>query len=90
MNKPEFDLIIKNVRVVRPHGNVVHEADIAIKDGKVARVAPGIDVLRAKAVHDGKGRLAFPGAHRPPPNPLTHPVPPACCRGRHAAAARCR
>ena len=61
MNKPEFDLIIKNVRVVRPHGNVVHEADIAIKDGKVARVAPGIDVARAKAVHDGKGRLAFPG-----------------------------
>ena len=61
MNKPEFDLIIKNVRVVRPHGNVVHEADIAIKDGKVARVAPGIDVLRAKAVHDGKGQLAFPG-----------------------------
>ena len=53
MNKPEFDLLIKNVRVVRPHGNVVHEADIAIKDGKVARVAPGIDVLRAKAVHDG-------------------------------------
>lgn len=61
MSKPEFDLIIKNVRVVRPHGNVVHEADIAIKDGKVARVAPGIDVGRAKALHDGKGRLAFPG-----------------------------
>ena len=29
--------------------------------GKVARVAPGIDVARAKAVHDGRGRLAFPG-----------------------------
>ena len=27
---PEFDLLIKNVRVVRPHGNVVHDADIAI------------------------------------------------------------
>ena len=29
MKKPEFDLLIKNVRVVRPHGNVVFDADIA-------------------------------------------------------------
>jgi allantoinase len=58
---PEFDLLIKNVRVVRPHGNVVHDSDIAIKDGKFALVAPGIDVTRAKQVHDGKNRLAFPG-----------------------------
>ena len=61
MTSPEFDLLIKNVRVVRPHGNVVHEADIAIAAGKVARLAPGIDVTRAKAVYDGRGRLAFPG-----------------------------
>ena len=59
--KPEFDLVIKNVRVVRPHGNVVFDADIAISDSKIAMVAPGIDVTRAKAVHDGKNRLAFPG-----------------------------
>jgi 3-isopropylmalate/(R)-2-methylmalate dehydratase small subunit len=38
-----YDLLIKNVRVVRPHGNVVHEGDIAIRDGKFAKVAPGID-----------------------------------------------
>jgi allantoinase len=61
MSQPEFDLLIKNVRVVRPHGNVVHEADIAVKGGKVTLVAPGIDVQRAKAVEDGRGRLAFPG-----------------------------
>ena len=61
MSAPEFDLLIKNVRVVRPHGNVVHESDIAVKDGKFALVAPGIDVTRAKTVHDGKQRLAFPG-----------------------------
>ena len=60
-DKPEFDLVIKNVRVVRPHGNVVFDADIAITDGKIAMVAPGVDVTRAKAVHDGKSRLAFPG-----------------------------
>ncbi len=61
MTQPLYDLLLKNVRVVRPHGNVVHEADIAIADGKFARVAPGIDPLLAKTVHDGRGRLAFPG-----------------------------
>ena len=61
MSAPLYDLLIKNVRVVRPHGNAVHEADIAIAGGKFAKVAPGIDVALAKAVHDGKGRLAFPG-----------------------------
>ncbi|MES1978710.1 MAG: dihydroorotase family protein [Pseudomonadota bacterium] len=61
MKKPEFDLLIKNVRVVRPHGNVVFDADIAVTGGKIALVAPGIDVTRAKAVKDGKNRLAFPG-----------------------------
>ncbi len=61
MSSPDYDLIIKNVRVVRPHGNTVHEADIAIKDERVAKVAPGMDATRAKAVYDGKGRLAFPG-----------------------------
>jgi allantoinase len=61
MSRPEFDLLIKGVRVVRPHGNAVHEADIAITGGKIAKVAPAIDVARAKEVFDGKGRLAFPG-----------------------------
>ena len=58
---PEFDLLIKNVRVVRPHGNTVHAADIAVRDGQVALIAPGIEATRAKALHDGRGRLAFPG-----------------------------
>ena len=60
-NAPEFDLLIKNVRVVRPHGNVVHDADIAIADGKFALIAPAIDATRARQVEDGAGRLAFPG-----------------------------
>ncbi len=61
MTAPAFDLLLKRVRVVRPHGNVVHEADIAVSGGKIARVAPGIDVALAKQVYDGAGRLAFPG-----------------------------
>ena len=61
MSNPTFDLLIKNVRVVRPLGNAVHESDIAVSDGKVALVAPAIDASRARQVHDGRGRLAFPG-----------------------------
>ena len=58
---PEYDLLIKNVRVVRPHGNVVFDADIAITGQRVAKVAPGIAATRARTVYDGHGRLAFPG-----------------------------
>ena len=60
-NTKTYDQLIRNVRVVRPTGNVVHHADIAIKDGKFARVAPGIDPVLSKSVHDGRGLLAFPG-----------------------------
>src|SRR6185369_11721751 len=42
-------------------GNVVHASDIAIRGGKFARVAPGIDPAQAKQVQDGRGLLAFPG-----------------------------
>jgi allantoinase len=56
-----YDLIIKNVRVVRPQGEAVHEADIAIRAGKFAAIAGGLDAKQAKRVYDGKGRLAFPG-----------------------------
>jgi allantoinase len=61
VNAPLYDLLIKNVRVVRPHGNVVHQADIAIRDGRFAKVTPGIAPEQAKQVHEGRGLLAFPG-----------------------------
>ncbi len=59
--KKNYDLIIKNVRVVRPQGHAVHEADVAISDGKFTAIAGGLDVRKATKVYDGKGRLAFPG-----------------------------
>ena len=61
MSSRPYDLLIKNVRVVRPTGNTVHESDIGIAGGKFVKVAPGIDVALARTVHDGHGRLAFPG-----------------------------
>jgi allantoinase len=56
-----YDLIIKNVRVVRPQGHAAHEADIAVKDGRFAKVGPALDARLANRTYDGKGRLAFPG-----------------------------
>jgi allantoinase len=57
----KWDLVIKNVRVVRPQGHAVHSGDIAIRAGKFARVGGDIPAKEAKTVYDGKGRLAFPG-----------------------------
>jgi allantoinase len=56
-----YDLVIKNVRIVRPHANAPEDADIAIEQGRFAEVAPRIDANAARKVYDGKGRLAFPG-----------------------------
>ena len=59
--KPAYDLVIKNARVVRPQENEVRAADVAIRDGKFAKVSGNISAGDAKSVYDGKDRLAFPG-----------------------------
>ncbi|MGC5015816.1 dihydroorotase [Streptosporangium sp. DT93] len=56
-----FDLIIKNVRVVHHDRAEPADADIAVLDGRIARVAAGIDPAQGRTVVDGGGRLAFPG-----------------------------
>ncbi|MDH5287361.1 MAG: dihydroorotase family protein [Betaproteobacteria bacterium] len=60
MNRP-YDLVVKNVRVVRPGSAAPLDADIAVRDGRVAALAPAIRAEEAKRVLDGQGRLAFPG-----------------------------
>ena len=55
------DLLIKDVRVVRPGSSTVETADIAIADGRFTRIAPDIDPAAARQVVDGRRRLAFPG-----------------------------
>jgi len=59
--KKTCDLVIKNVRVVRPGASSAEDADIAITRGKFSRIGRNIDPATARAVYDGKGRLAFPG-----------------------------
>jgi allantoinase len=56
------DLLIRNVRVVRPDTDAVEDADIAVRDGRIVDVAPALDHQQSDTVFDGDGKLAFPGA----------------------------
>lgn len=56
-----FDLVVKNVRVVRPNRTEIESLDIAVQDGSIAQVAPDIDPALGARVFDGNGLLAFPG-----------------------------
>ena len=56
-----YDLVIRNVRVVRATAPGVDRADIGIKDGRIARIAPRFAAAEVGRSYDGRGRLAFPG-----------------------------
>jgi allantoinase len=58
---PKYDLLIKNVRVVRPRKAGVEKTDIAVAGGRIARLAAGLKPEQAREVVDGRNRLAFPG-----------------------------
>jgi len=58
----EFDLIVKNVRVVRPNEKEVNPADIGIKAGKFASIAPSIEPSQGAEIFDAEHKLGFPGA----------------------------
>lgn len=58
----DHDLIISNVRVVRPGMAEVVTADIAVSGERIAAVGPGLASANPRAaIVDGRGRLAFPG-----------------------------
>jgi len=56
-----YDLIVRNVQVVRPTASEILLGDIAVKDGLFAAFAPEISPENATIVIDGNGLLAFPG-----------------------------
>jgi allantoinase len=58
----KYDLILKNVRIVRPGQSSVHAGDIAVTGGKVVQLGHDLPAADAAEVVDGAGRLAFPGA----------------------------
>jgi allantoinase len=56
-----FDLVLKNLTVVRPGRDTVENLDIGIIGGKFAALEPEINADLAKEVRDCSGLTAFPG-----------------------------
>jgi len=61
LNAQEFDIIIKDGRLIDSKNAIDTTIDIAVKDGKVAMVENNISANRAKTVIDAKGLLVTPG-----------------------------
>ena len=56
-----YDLLIKGGTVVDPSQGIHGANDVAIEDGKIARVAPDIDAAEASQVVEVKGKVVTPG-----------------------------
>jgi dihydroorotase len=57
----EFDILLKNGRVLDPSNNINAILDVAITNGKIIKVASGIPVEKAKKVIDASGLYVCPG-----------------------------
>jgi allantoinase len=57
----DFDLVIRNAKVVRPGADAPERLDVAIKDGKFAAFEESIDADRAGEAVDAGGKHVFPG-----------------------------
>ena len=60
-DRPPYDTLIKNVRVVRPNVEGVEAMDLAIRDGSFAHIAGEIAAEEAQEIIDGGNLLGFPG-----------------------------
>ena len=58
---PTYDLLVRNVRLVRPNVSDTPIVDIAIANGRFAAIGAGLGASPATTVIDGSGKLAFPG-----------------------------
>jgi dihydroorotase len=56
-----YDLILKSGRVIDPASNTDGVLDVAVENGKIARVATGIPPAEAKRVIEVGGKLVTPG-----------------------------
>ena len=56
-----YDLLIKNGHVIDPKNNIDAGMDVAIKDGRIARVEAEIPAGQAARVIDAKGLFVTPG-----------------------------
>ncbi|MFE7328065.1 amidohydrolase/deacetylase family metallohydrolase [Streptomyces sp. NPDC057565] len=56
-----YDLVVRNGHVIDPKNHVDAVRDVAIKDGKIAKVAERIDASAAKKTVDASGEYVTPG-----------------------------
>ena len=61
MATEKYDLLIRNVRVVRPGASEVPLQHIAVKDGRFAAIGAELRADSALEVTDAQGMLGFPG-----------------------------
>ncbi len=57
----KYDLLLKNGLVTDYDADIRKVADVAIKDGKIARVEPGIDASDARELYELDGLVVMPG-----------------------------
>ncbi|MCM4172693.1 amidohydrolase/deacetylase family metallohydrolase [Arenibacter sp. TNZ] len=57
----DYDILIKGGRVIDKKNNLDQEKDVAIKDGKIAKIDFKIPENQAKTVIDAKGLIVAPG-----------------------------
>jgi dihydroorotase len=57
----KYDLLIKDGTVIDPGQSMHAVADVALNDGKVVQVAPGIPESDARVVFSAKGKIVTPG-----------------------------
>jgi len=58
---PPFDLLIKGGKVLDPSQDLEDLRDVAIRDGKIARLERDIPAAQARQVIDASGKLVTPG-----------------------------
>ncbi|MGE3539005.1 MAG: amidohydrolase family protein [Candidatus Tectimicrobiota bacterium] len=56
-----YDLVLKGGTVVDPAVGLHGVNDIAVHDGKIARIAPDIPIAEARLAHDVSGKVVTPG-----------------------------
>lgn len=56
-----YDLLIRHGRVIDPASALDERADVAIRDGRIALVAPAIDPSTARATIEADGQIVTPG-----------------------------
>lgn len=60
-NAQQYDLLIKNGHVIDPKNKIDAVMDVALSDGKIAKLATNIDAAQSKKTIDARGFYITPG-----------------------------